>query len=291
MAKASSIHCRTLADYNMAKYSRINLHPVEPDLEWHASPVPVGGSVQPALKYNDRYLGKPTMRILFSQRAQVDAPLHVIEAAAARLHLPRGYAVKREQARLPSAYMRVSLWPAQLQRAAIGFTMAVSNALAASPANVYVSASRLQTRILLRVMSGYVAKIQVCARSLARCDCGRASLFDERCSKLWRIAGLYVQCIPLPIARLRAPMQRTALHPAFASSSLPPLLQAAAAARIAGKVIAGEVRLQHKGYGLVSDLLIADAAFVHQRDSSCVARSFFCSPYAVDNIRYTPASF
>ncbi len=86
-------------------------------------------------------------------------------------------------------------------------------------------------------------------------------------------------------------MQHTALHPAFASSSLPPFLQAAAAARIAGKDIAGNVHLQHEGYGLVSDLLIADAAFVHKRDSWCVARSFFCSPYAVANIRYIPVSF
>jgi hypothetical protein len=65
-------------------------------------------------------------RILSPQSAQVDAPLHVIEAAAARLHLPRGYAVKHEQARLLSAYMRVSLWPAQLQRVAIGFTCATA---------------------------------------------------------------------------------------------------------------------------------------------------------------------
>ena len=104
------------------------------------------------------------MRILNEQRAQVDAPLHVIEAAAARLHLPRGYAVEHQQARSPSAYMRVSLWPAQLQRAAIGFTVAASRTLATAPASVYVNkqtAQRWQTRVMLRVMAGHVSRIQV----------------------------------------------------------------------------------------------------------------------------------
>ncbi len=73
------------------------------------------------------------MRILNEQRAQVDAPLHVIEAAAARLHLPRGYAVKHEQARSPSAYMHVSLWPAQLQRVAMCFVLTVNRALRRLP--------------------------------------------------------------------------------------------------------------------------------------------------------------
>jgi hypothetical protein len=124
------------------------------------------------------------MRITFLQFYQVDAPLHVIEAAAARLHLPRGYAVKHEQARSPSAYMRVSLWPAQLQRAAIGFTCAASHALVTAPASVHVDAwmpRRCATRILVRVMGGLVAKIQVRARSravtaAARCDRARARL-------------------------------------------------------------------------------------------------------------------
>ena len=118
------------------------------------------------------------MRILNEQRAQVDAPLHVIEAAAARLHLPRGYAVEHEQARSPSAYMRVSLWPAQLQRVAIGFTCATSHALATAPASVRVDAWTTRcwaTRILMLVMGGMVAEIQVRARSravtvAARCD-------------------------------------------------------------------------------------------------------------------------
>jgi len=131
-------------------------------------------------------------RILSPQSAQVDAPLHVIEAAAARLHLPRGYAVEHQQARSPSAYMRVPLWPAQLQRVAIGFTVAASHALATAPASVRVDAMatrRWGTLILVRVMGGLVAKIQV---RRARCLC--RVLFDARCSKLWRIAGCCALC-------------------------------------------------------------------------------------------------
>ena len=111
-------------------------------------------------------------RILSPQSTQVDAPLHVIEAAAARLHLPRGYAVEHEQAQSPSAYMRVSLWPAQLQRAAIGITSATSHALATAPASVRVHSVttwRWRTRIAVRVMGGLVAKIQARAAWRARC--------------------------------------------------------------------------------------------------------------------------
>jgi hypothetical protein len=115
------------------------------------------------LDYFDSFLGK-SMRIRLAQSVQVDTPFHLIEAAAARLHLPRGYAVEHEQARSPTAYMRVSLWPAQLQRAAIGFTCATSHALATAPASVRVDSGttrRWGTRILLRVMGGYVSRIQV----------------------------------------------------------------------------------------------------------------------------------
>ena len=115
------------------------------------------------LEFQDRFLTRRVL-VAFENRSQIDAPLHVIEAAAARLHLPRGYAVEHEQARSPSAYMRVSLWPAQLQRVAIGCTSAVSHALATAPASVRVNAMttlRWVTRILMRVMCGLVGKIQV----------------------------------------------------------------------------------------------------------------------------------
>jgi hypothetical protein len=153
------------------------------------------------------------MRITSFQCDQVDAPLHVIEAAAARLHLPRGYAVKHEQARSPSAYMRVSLWPAQLQRAAIGCTSAASHALATAPASVRVDAMttrRWATRILVRVMGGLVAKIQVRARSravtaAARCERERARVcscvfvfVDECCSKVSCFGSAALQRTELP---------------------------------------------------------------------------------------------
>jgi hypothetical protein len=65
--------------------------------------------------------------------------------------------------------MRVPLWPAQLQRAAIGFEVAASRRLATTPASFNVGAikmRRCRTRVLLRVMGGYVARIQVPTRWL-----------------------------------------------------------------------------------------------------------------------------
>ena len=119
--------------------------------------------------YIDPFLGR-TLRIPPDQHAQVDAPLHVIAAAAARLHLPRGLPLALELPPPPSGYMRVSLWPAQLQRAAIGFAAAASHGLATAPASCNVSARLTlsgRARILRRVMGGYVAKIKVRARLLA----------------------------------------------------------------------------------------------------------------------------
>ena len=127
-----------------------------------------------SLQYVDPFLGR-TLHIPPDQLAQVDAPLHVIAAAAARLHLPRGLPLALEQTLSPSGYMHphtpllyVSLWPAQLQRAAIGFAAAASHGLATAPASVDVSARTTwhwRTRILNRVMGCYVAKIQVRFRS------------------------------------------------------------------------------------------------------------------------------
>ena len=119
-----------------------------------------------SFQYVDPFLGR-TLRIPADQRAQVDAPLHVIAAAAARLHLPRGHPLALELPPPPSGYMRVALWPAQLQRAAIGFAAAASHGLATAPASVDVSARTTwhwRTRVLRRVMGGYVAKIHVLAR-------------------------------------------------------------------------------------------------------------------------------
>ena len=130
-------------------------------------------SKSPSSQYADPFLGR-TLRIPPDQRAQVDAPLHVIAAAAARLHVPRGLPLALELPP-PSGYMRVALWPAQLQRAAIGFAAAASHGLATAPASVDVSARTTwhwRTRVLRRVMGGYVAKIQV--RGRLHCDCWRA---------------------------------------------------------------------------------------------------------------------
>ena len=104
------------------------------------------------------------MRIPQPQRAQIDAPLQVIAANASRLHLPREYPLAIELPPSSSGYMRVSLWPAQLQRAAIGFAAAASHGLATAPASARVIAKMTwhwRTRILRRVMGGCVCRIQV----------------------------------------------------------------------------------------------------------------------------------
>ena len=133
----------------------------------------------PLFEYIDGFLCRP-MRVPFNQSAQVDAPLHLIEAFAARrqLHHAGGYAVEDEQPRLPSAYMRVSLRPAQLQRAAIGFTMAASHELVTAPARGHPSlrvrpetTRRWEADILRRVMGNHVAKIQVRAACRAHSLC------------------------------------------------------------------------------------------------------------------------
>ncbi len=67
--------------------------------------------------------------------------------------------------------MRVSLWPAQLQRVAIGLTVAASHALMTAPASARVDAwttRRWGTRILVRVMGGLAGKIQVRDRASMR---------------------------------------------------------------------------------------------------------------------------
>ncbi len=119
-----------------------------------------------SLQYVDPFLGR-TLRIPADQRAQVDAPLHVIAAAAARLYVPRGHPLAHEHPPPPGGYMHVALWPAQLQRAAIGFAAAASHGLATAPASAHVSARSTwhwRTRILLRIMGGYVGRINVHAR-------------------------------------------------------------------------------------------------------------------------------
>ena len=127
-----------------------------------------------AFLYVDPFLGR-TLSIPPDQRAQVDAPLHVIAAAAARLNLPRGLPLALELPPPPSGYTAVALWPAQLQRAAIGFAAAASHGLATAPASVNVSARTTwhwRTSVLRRVMGGCVGRIQV--RTRLHCDCWRA---------------------------------------------------------------------------------------------------------------------
>jgi hypothetical protein len=74
------------------------------------SPPPLPCPVPLLLEYYDSFLRRP-MRILLSQSSEIFRPLHLVEAAAVRLYLPRGYPIQHEKPRSPSkhAYMRVSV--------------------------------------------------------------------------------------------------------------------------------------------------------------------------------------
>jgi hypothetical protein len=117
-----------------------------------------------AFEHRDYFSGR-TWRVPSAELlAQVDAAFRLINAAAAHLRLPRGHPLALELPPSTSCYPRVSLLPSQLQRAAIGFAAAASHGLATAPASMDVSARttwQWRTRILLRVMGGYIAKNQV----------------------------------------------------------------------------------------------------------------------------------
>jgi hypothetical protein len=97
--------------------------------------------------------------------------------------------------------MRVPLWPAQLQRAAIGFAAAASHGLATAPASCNVSGRTSlegRTRILRRVLGVRVERIQVRARWRAAVVTVAAARY-ARSSPLCLI-GLFVAVVDLSAA-------------------------------------------------------------------------------------------
>lgn len=123
----------------------------------------------PALEcnYHDRFLGK-SLRITADKRADIRAPLHAIAIAATSLKL---------QKPSRSGYTRVSLWPAQLQRAAIGFTVKASDKLASVGQDKW-NLMEWRKRILNRVIGGLAGKIQV---FYMRCVCAGAKARNTFC--------------------------------------------------------------------------------------------------------------
>jgi hypothetical protein len=118
--------------------------------------------------YDDHVLGK-TVRILTGHRHPIHSivrPLHLIEAAS-WFHLPRGYVapgIKLHQRPPPVAYMQATYWEAQRARLLFGCAAAACHRLSTAPATSHVNpwtASCWRTRILSRVMAGYVSKVQV----------------------------------------------------------------------------------------------------------------------------------
>jgi hypothetical protein len=126
-------------------------------------------------------------------------------------------------------------------------------------------------------------------------------VFDERCSKLRKIAGVtpFVPWFRLSFYRntdCKVPCSpgpgSNAVHPAFASSSLPPFLQAAAArtSRTSGQNHNAALQYAYgpgaPRYALVSHHLIAYAAFVRKRNSWCGAR---CLPALCQRLKANAA--
>ena len=127
-------------------------------------------------KYHDRFLGKAVCisqnRIL--QHLQIAAPLMLVTPL---LHFARGRAAAGAAPQHPAppvGCMIVQLWPAQRTRFMFGFTLKACDRASTAPASSHMffrTASRWRTRILQRVMAGYVCKVEVrwLLRSSARC--------------------------------------------------------------------------------------------------------------------------
>lgn len=123
-------------------------------------------SLIPPLDYYDDFLGRP-MSILPRNCAQISAPLCLIRAAADLLRLPRNHVLQRQQQRLYfscTCDTGISFWPMQLQRAAIGCTVALSRRLTTAPASCLFSAVTMQrwaARVQVRVMECLIGRLQV----------------------------------------------------------------------------------------------------------------------------------
>ena len=113
--------------------------------------------------YYDRFLGKAVC-IPVMHHLQTAAPLMLVTSA---LHFARGRAAAGappQQPAPPVSCMLVKLWAAQRTRFMFGFTLKACDRASTVPASSHVffrTASRLSSRILQRVMAGYVSKVQV----------------------------------------------------------------------------------------------------------------------------------
>jgi hypothetical protein len=128
-----------------------------------------------SLEYTDLFLGR-TMHILFNQYNQIEAPMTLIDTAA-RLHLsldhPAGhggcsFSIRRHSV----ARASLKLWPAQRIRVMFGCTATACHRLAVAPASLNPhskKSSHFKTRILVRVMGGYLSKVQVQQQFLLPC--------------------------------------------------------------------------------------------------------------------------
>jgi hypothetical protein len=114
--------------------------------------------------HHDRFLGKVSV-IPVAQRHQLDAPLIFVKAW---LRLSRGrraaLGTALPQPPPPVDHTQLALWPAQRARGMPELTATTCHRLSTAPASFNVNfrvASGWRARILDRVVSGYINKIQV----------------------------------------------------------------------------------------------------------------------------------
>jgi hypothetical protein len=204
-------------------------------------------------QYHDRFLGK-AVRIPVMHHIQIAAPLMLVTSA---LRFARGRAAtgaRLQQPAPPVGCMLVELWPAQRARFMFGFTLKAcdrASTVDASAIEHFRAASRWRTRILQHVMNSYAYKVQV--QWLLRNN-AELGLLTRAAANSWRLSGwMRASAAAQPAASLRHPL-------------LTPSVQAAAAARVAGKC--GVCVAAKKGdTSLVGDHVLADAKCVNKDKS------------------------
>ena len=198
-------------------------------------------------EYDDRFLGR-LMRIPPAQLRQVDAPLQLMHALSFRFSRTLAPRAELRQPPPPLPHTQVALWPTQRARVMPGVTAMTCHRFSTAPAsfNVYYrTASSWKALCFSRVMSGSFDRLQV--RAFVQSAAAFVFIIDACCSTFgWEA--------------------RRQQLPHF-SPPPPPhcfrILQAAAAARIAGKpdVI---VAAANGNIELVMDHVVADARCVHK---------------------------
>jgi hypothetical protein len=197
--------------------------------------------------------------------------------------LPRGYVapgIHLHQRPPPVAYMQAAYWEVQRARLLFGSTAAACHRLSTAPAALHVNAwiaSCWRTRILSRVMAGYVSKVQVWFN---RCVCKRALLVS--------LTGAAANS-----GCLHGSMrQRSQLHIAFAFLSLLPYFPGCCCLAGRCKTCRDDRRRRahRRSHHRKSRMRPRKRFFRHVRRPTRTHFQVFCSPIATHTIVAVPRS-